>query len=184
MAGSQMSNKKLCLEEIESRLSPVLEQHGFDPKPSVLKANDVHFTDWIRDLGWRRDSIRVCNLLRSENISLGIEVGLAIEPDGPINLDGRVVQHLVNRTGYYRAPAGKGGGRWTRWRIQSVAKRVVRDCDKALSWFDQFATPTLALERLRTGETNGCGSGGKRYSEAERYLESLVARGKTTTEDS
>ena len=168
---SFLANKKRCIAEVESSLSLLLEAHGFGAEPIRFETEQRDFTEWIRDRRWKQDVIRLHSRPLGEILGLGVEVRMPDIPDKLAMFDGRAANHVLGRRGYY-VPYGTGPV--ARWRTRALIRRISRDCLAVLEWFESSASPTAALARLRTGETNGCGSEGRAYSNTERYLEALL----------
>lgn len=171
-AAGTLPNKPALMNEIESALSALLENEGFDSKATKRKTEQRDFVEWTRDLGWKQDIVKIGRRPRGLKIGLGLEVRMPTEPETLDLFDGRRANDVLGRRGYL-IPSGTG--RLARWRTRALVGRIRKDCGDALTWFEQSSSPRVALERLRTGETNGCGSGGKVFSRVERHLESLGA---------
>lgn len=170
-ASRVVANRQRFLTELEASFSSLLASCGFGPEPRWQKTAQRDFLTWVRESEWKQDAVKIDHRPGGEAIGLGVEVHLPLSADETVFFDGLGVDHLLGRRGY-RIPTG--AGTFARWRARALVNRMAKDCLAALSWFDQSASPAAALARLRTGETNGCGSGGRAYTRVERYLEGLT----------
>ncbi len=161
----------IFVTEVAAALGPLLSGVGFSAAPKRIKTLEHRFLQWYRKDAWKRETVSLDFKPRSTLFGLGVEVALFEAENELVRLDAQSVEILLDGRGY-RMPEGRGI--IARLRRNRLKQRVCRDCKKVLPWFDQFRSPGTALVRLRTGETNGCGGGGKNYDCAERFLESLI----------
>ena len=125
---------------------------------------------WERDNPWKVDSVVLAHLPKAYGrLFVSFNVYLKEEGRSLRIFDGMTIDGTGNQN-YFVIPAGFRKILWTPERFASYTARKTR---AQLSWFDAFTSPEDCLRRLRTGETNGAGSGGKAYSKFESILRSL-----------
>jgi hypothetical protein len=137
--------------------------------------------DEHRYFGWDREHGVIGNLIDASYpergphmLNLGIEVYLRRPPGRDLTLDGTSINYLNGRLLTYEFPM------WRALSIRSprrLSDIIVEETDRALAWFDRYATPALCLERLASPERNGVRLGTAPWTEAKRLLEALVAKG-------
>jgi hypothetical protein len=151
------------LKTIVACLAPTLQIAGFSPAGPHA---------WERQSRWK-----------VEEIDLGVETGVRtrILPSFRVMLPRKQISPLgdtyeyvaqVNIARYLRPAFGPEFAMElpkTPRRLHEFSKKVVRDVQNALPWFEQFATPELFVSNLSKFLKQNCPA----YVDAKAYLESL-----------
>jgi hypothetical protein len=137
--------------------------------------DEQRYFDWYRERGTIGNVVNASYPERApHNLGLGVAVCLRLPTGRELTLDGTSVNYLNGRLLTYEFPM------WRALFIRSprrLADILIEETDRALSWFDEYATPAQCLERLPSPERNGVRVGTPQWVEATELLEALAAEG-------
>ncbi len=143
-------------------LNEFLPARGFASPDRTQRLGKYSMGFWRRDVEWKVDVVQFSYHAANAFYfvaSLSVYVPDA-EQSGERLFDGKGVDYLLDRSGGYNLPSFFG--RTVAWRSESFARKICRDTEKALGWFDNFETPEKCLTQLATGKTNGAGPPGSK----------------------
>jgi hypothetical protein len=172
---------KRCIEEIVGLLDTSLPSRGFAPHSVETPSDDRHFVRWERGHGWRTDVVRLSYprhyLEQSGWVDAHLSVNLATEEHIFTGID---VADVVHKRGSYSYHPPTFFIFPLPWRYSAFARRVVRDVEQALVWFDGYRTPQTCLEHLKSGiSALGDSRPAGAYARALSFLEHEVSKATT-----
>jgi hypothetical protein len=167
-----------CIEALVALLDTSLLSRGFATHSVETPSDDKHFVRWERGHGWRTDVVRLSYprryLKESGWVNAHFSVNLATEDHIFTGID---VAEFVRKRGsncyylptFFIFPLP--------WRYPAFRRRVARDMERALVWFDGYDTPQRCLEHLKSGVSalgDACPAGA--YARALSFLEHEIAK--------
>jgi len=167
-----MSNQYVIsvIEEVSRLLTPIGMELKKDASRNIMGAS----ASWCRECAWKIDSVELFHDRARPNRFFVSYVLYLKGTDIPRRVfDGMALEGFRRGTTVFLLPKGVGKLLMTPARFAAdVAKKAAAQ----LCWFDELDTPEKCLRRLRTGETNGAGTGGKAFDIIETTLKALAAR--------
>jgi hypothetical protein len=149
---------------LDDRLVP----HGF-ARAAAFNSGKSHHLRWERCNGWRADRLE---LVRPYFGSLyaQVHVDILLEDGTPVSLHGTSVAFHLHGGGSWPGALQKAAflGREERY-----AAWIADECARALSFFEQAATPRQAAAWAQSRERNGVFPPAQQHGEMLKRLESL-----------
>jgi hypothetical protein len=153
------------IAELRRRLSAVLERHGFQSTGSPQFVEGRAFDRWNRASDWKRDIFEIDYRVRQPD-SVGAKVIVKILPSTgrEVTVDMASVAFLAGRGSDYQLRDTSP---------EELLRLIDEDIERAMPWFELYASPAKALERMRSATRNGCGRGTAPYEAALGFLSGL-----------
>ena len=167
-----------CIEKLIALLDTSLSSRGFALHPVETPFDDKHFVRWERGHGWRTDVVRLSYPRRYLEESGWVEAHLSINlaTEGHI-FTGIDVAEVVRKRGSYSYYLPTFFIFPLPWRYPAFARRVARDVEQALVWFDGYGTPQRCLEQLKSGiSALGDARPSGAYARALSFLEHEIGK--------
>jgi len=149
----------------------LLHSHGFHSIVRSERVDDRYLWRWDRDRSWAIDRVEaVYRVQRPHDLSISVVATLRLGAERELTLDGVSTHFLAGRLLPYEFPLLQA------LRLRSperIAARRVAETERALPWFEQYATTEKCLARLKSPERNGVGIGTRPHADAVARLEAL-----------
>lgn len=160
-------------DELGRRLAP----HGFAREPITQKLYKVHNFYRVREAGWRNDTVRLFYRWGTDNL-FNLDLGVYLPVEGrdeaaaasPVgtHLDGANLEWLVGRKKPYYLL--KFIGRLWVSRATSFARKMGRDVERSLDWFEDYRRPQDCLRKLEARDTVWGNARGDAYHALSEHL--------------
>jgi hypothetical protein len=159
-----------CVSSVIGQLTSRLAVDGF--RRSADNAGDgVVFVFWRHSLEWKHHAIRLVHSTQEPRyVGLSLQVFLE-DGQEPSLLDSVGVDAHAGRPGGYALPQTS---LFLNFACERVTKRILRDLEGALVWFDGFQDPRDCLARLEDGSTVYGKARGTLYQKMKAYLERTI----------
>lgn len=166
------------VESVKRELGRRLSSGGFDATPVVETLDRFKILYWVRRKNWKSDAVKVYSYKSSaDSLSVALEVYLPIQDDevGLGTTSVGTVLHsvdigaVINRGKPYYYP--RFFDRFLVSRADSYARKLARDVEKSIRWFEDYSDPQECLRKLEAGETNWGDNRGKAYLALKRHME-------------
>lgn len=161
-----------CLDSVIAKLTSRLAAEGFHLSGREV-FGDVVFVHWRHSLEWKQHAVRLFHG-KQEPRSVGVSLQVYLEDDrDPALLDSIEVDAHAGHPGGYALPQTS---LFPNLACERVTRRIMRDVEGALAWFDGFLQPRDCLAKLRSGSTMYGEARGALYQRMTTYLEDLSSR--------
>lgn len=130
-------------------LSERLEASGFEPELGTQDSAEHSLVRWQRLQPWKKESVQVGFSTRDPHeVDVNFSISARLGDGRVILVDAAPLSAVLGRRVATRLPLLR-----SRARVAALHEDLADGVLRGISWFENYASPVQALNRLRSGET-------------------------------